>query len=105
MAYGPNAARSVRHGPGHIFPSGPPTHSISIYKDSPKKSSLDLFSKLPNKFKKAVQIVETTMKSNQTKLSIIDVDKGGGVGLAKSLIIEERIIIFNPHLVSSPSIE
>jgi len=45
------------------------------------------------------------MKSNQTKLSIIDVDEGGGVGLAKSLIIEGRIIIFNPHLVSSPPIE
>ena len=31
MAYGPSAARSVRHDRGpNIFPSGPPTQSISI---------------------------------------------------------------------------
>ena len=32
MAHGPSAARSVRHDRGpNIFPSGPPTQSISTY--------------------------------------------------------------------------
>ena len=32
MAYGPSAARSVRHDLGpNIFPSGPPTQTISTY--------------------------------------------------------------------------
>ena len=34
MAYGPSTARSVRHDRGpNIFPSGPPTQSISTYYD------------------------------------------------------------------------
>ena len=51
MAYGPSAARSVRHDRGpNIFPSGPPTQSISTYyalvrdKFCPKTVSINNFS-------------------------------------------------------------
>ena len=49
MAYGPSAARSMRHDRGpNIFPSGPPTQSISTYYHRLKnKASLSSASRSP----------------------------------------------------------
>ena len=67
------------------------------HEDPPKTNlSSGLFSKLSYGLKSAVQVGETTMKSNQTKFqSVMCIKRGGGCepcNPAKSVLVEERAI-------------